>query len=237
MNYMSTKISLSYNDFIHVYNECFDEDNVFLDFRPSDQRMGRIAIALDPSSAVVIYSGLRSQISKILDNAKRSDDEIMGKVVSQVDKRIKSKGAFAVLGEIPYGSCEDPREDQIQRGFDYFAKHRDKNRNMVDKALDSLHDEESAKNIWKINEVTQGKIAAEGAIIDVLLMMSRLTDSTDDRKLSEECLHLIFEVANMTKNTEKFGAYEECEKKIEKIKTKLSSRFCENVPNLFESGE
>lgn len=237
MTYMSTKISLSHNEFIHVYNECFDEENAFISFHPSDNRMGRIAVALDPSSAVVVYSGLKSHISKILDIAKNSDDDIMKKVVLQVDKRIKSKGAFAVLGEIPYGNCEDPRDDQIRRGFEYFAKHRDNYKNMVNKALDSLHDEESAKNIWKINEVAQGKVAAEGAIIDVLVMMSRLKDSTDDRKFSEECLHLIFEVANMTKNTEKFGAYEECEKKIEKLKTKLGSRFCENVPTLFESGE
>lgn len=230
---MSTKITLSHNDFIHVYNEVFNDESVFIEFNISDDRMSRITVTLDPSTAIVMYAGLHGQIENSLNHAQRTDDQIMEQVKKQVAKRTSKGGVYSIMGEIPYGLSSDSAEQQISRGFDYFKSHRDKYKDMVDKAMSLIDDKNIEETIMSINKKDANRIASKinYCFFDLLNSMSKLRNDDKSNAIKQECIVFMSDAIGDKKAKE-----EEIMSFAKKMMLRIGAITQDTNPNLFESG-
>ena len=81
-----------------------------------------------------IWEVIRQYEGTDLSWASRTDEEIAQYVEQEVDKRIqklkeaeneKSKRLIALLGSMPYGMADTPRQQQIEKGIAYFESLRE----------------------------------------------------------------------------------------------------------------
>lgn len=130
---MSTKITLYYDDDIHFYTECFDEDHVHMKFnREADPVEVRVRLTTEQVvglSKMVNIDSLRRQ-------SNITDEQILNHVKGTVDARFKTTDFFGQFsGVLIYGSTEDPVENQIASGVAHYTKIRDRLKALVN-ALD-----------------------------------------------------------------------------------------------------
>lgn len=230
---MSTKITLSGNEFVHVYNEVFDEENAFIEFNISDKRLSRMTVAIDASTAIIIYAGLQIQIANALKNAYRTDEQIMTQVKKQVEKRNSKGGIYSIMGEVPYGPSSDPLEEQISRGFNYFKSHRDKYKEMVDKALSLVDDKDMEESILSIGkEKEDSSFDLKLLFMKMMEKMSALPCGEESSSVKKECIEFISESISDSKSTK-----EQIEIYAEKIISRMNAIIRVSDPILFELGE
>ncbi len=86
-----------------------------------------------------VWEHIRRYSGVDLSLAGDSDDEIRTRVEAHVDERIERHAAIQdedrlglsrLLGSIPYGPADDPRDEQIARGVEYYAHRRDHQRQL-----------------------------------------------------------------------------------------------------------
>ncbi len=138
---MSTKCSLSYGESFHLYNECLDDENVYL-------RLTKPAFQVDCDNLTVtipvhIWETIRHHGAPDLSLCDLSDDDILAKVTKEVDERIKeyqnaegNKSKQAILnfcGGLVFGGAEDPKETQIELGVDYYKVERSRQQEIKSK--------------------------------------------------------------------------------------------------------
>lgn len=129
---MSTKCSVAYGDNFHLYNECFDDSNIYLELDSTDYEVsyGRVIVKI-PNH---IWEVIRRRGEPRNDWRDKTDQEIEEQVVKEVDTRTKEcpesierigrASIYAICGSIGSISWEDPREEQIQRGIELFKSQR-----------------------------------------------------------------------------------------------------------------
>lgn len=127
---MSTKCTIKYGDGFHFYDECFDDDNVYLQLDEADVEMYGRQVTLAIPKAV--WAVIRESAPVELPYAKMKDSEIEAEVTKTVDERIaeykvadeKSKPILNFMGSLPFGGADSPREEQIARGIEYYSSER-----------------------------------------------------------------------------------------------------------------
>ena len=126
---MSTKISLFYNDRIHIYQECFDEENIFIATNHPHLQITQ-ELSLDDFVAMTASINLQS----LLKQANITDEKIKNYVELQVAKRAKNECIFSLLHEsVIFGKKTDSFHDQVKRGIEFYTKKRNRLQNLLEK--------------------------------------------------------------------------------------------------------
>ena len=130
---MSTKCSLAYGDSFHLYEECFDEDNVYLKLEgvEFEATAERVTVTIP----IAIWETIREYTILDLSYADKSDEEIQAMVEEAVDRRIeeynncddeRQRNITAIIGAIPYGLASSSVNEQIEKGLQYFLQQRER---------------------------------------------------------------------------------------------------------------
>ena len=147
---MSTKVTVAYGENFHFYQEVFDEDYIYLELEgvKFEASYNRIVMPIP----IHIWEVIRKYQGIDLSWASRTDESILQYVEEEVDKRIqkfqqaenqKNQRLIALLGSMPYGSADSSRQQQIEKGIDYFKNLR-KHQQEIKQAIEDL--EKTNKN-------------------------------------------------------------------------------------------
>jgi hypothetical protein len=135
---MSTKCSMYWDGVIHIYQECFDEENIIIE-------------RSDPKSSIKMELELKQIISLVrcfdYESMKKqaylTDEYITNHVTSTVDSR--NRDPISMISEmLVYGDVDGLREDQINNGIKYYTDKR----NFLKKIVDEI---ESTNRKWAFN--------------------------------------------------------------------------------------
>lgn len=118
---MSTKITLSHDTEVHLYQEVADESTLYLKVEKPGVSL---KIELDVSHALAIAKAF--DWSRATEMAAVSDEEIDLHVREHVSARLNAKGISALAGMLVYGNAEDPEREQIERGLAFYREQRDR---------------------------------------------------------------------------------------------------------------
>lgn len=108
----------------HLYKECFDEQNLYLEVNLSDSTIKLIF-------PIGVAFGVARKISALEETAKRcaarTDADIAETANAEVDHRIENMHdqITQMMGVLTYGSVHDPREDQVRSGIEDMTRERD----------------------------------------------------------------------------------------------------------------
>jgi len=147
---MSTKITIAHGRNFHLYQEAFDEDHVHLElegikFEASYNRV-MVPIPVHVWEVIRRYPGIE------LKYVDRTDTEIRQYVEQEVDERVKlyekaderSKGLVSLSGSLVFGTADQPRDQQIVAGVEYFTKVREHQR-QIKQAIEELEQANSKR--------------------------------------------------------------------------------------------
>jgi hypothetical protein len=128
---MSTKTTIAYGRNFHLYHEVFDEDYVYLELEGTkfEASYNRVMVPIP----VHIWEVIRRYPGIDLKYADKTDAEIRLYVEQEVEKRLKlyeeaddrSKRLVSLSGSLVFGTADQPRNQQIAAGVDYFTKARE----------------------------------------------------------------------------------------------------------------
>jgi hypothetical protein len=140
---MSTKSTVAHGPNFHLYHEASDEDYVYLELEGTqfEASYNRVMVPIP----VHIWEVIRRYPGVDLKYADKTDAEIRSYVEEEVDERIKryaeagetSKGLVLLAGSLIFGMADQPRNQQITSGVEYFAKVRQHQRE-VKRAIEEL---------------------------------------------------------------------------------------------------
>ena len=130
---MSTKASIAYSNNFHLYHECFDEENVYLELEGVEFNASPNHVTV--TIPVAIWETIRQHSVVDLSYADKSDEEIKIMVEEQVERRIKKYLAasdekklkfISLSGSMCYGTADLPRDEQIEKGIEYYFELRER---------------------------------------------------------------------------------------------------------------
>lgn len=127
---MSSKISLYYSDEMHLFRGCFLDESVFLKLNKKDLKLELEFTLLDFLKMAKVFDFKELETQALL-----TDQQIKEYCEKTIEERLKQKDSFAQLGFMIYGDIKLPKEEQVQKGFDYYSKKRDE----LKKYLDELN--------------------------------------------------------------------------------------------------
>ena len=135
---MSTKCSMYWDGVIHIYQECFDEENIIIE--RLDPKLS-IKMELDLTQVISLtrcfdYESMKKQ-------AYLTDDYIIDHVTSTVNARTPDP-ISRMSGMLIYGDADEPKDNQIKNGI----KHYTEKRNFLQKIVDEI---ESTRRNWAFN--------------------------------------------------------------------------------------
>ncbi len=143
---MSTKSTIAHGENFHFYREAFDDDHVYLrlDTTHFEAGYGRVMVPIP----IHIWETIRHLGGAQLDLVDRTDEDLLAKVQKEVDERTAEyqtvarerpdrAGLFAIIGSLVYGTADEPRDEQIRRGMEYFRRERQRQRE-TQARIDSL---------------------------------------------------------------------------------------------------
>jgi hypothetical protein len=124
---MSTKSTIAYGRNFHLYHEALDEDYVYLElegtkFEASNNRV-MVSIPVHVWEVIRRYPGIDLK------------DEAAGE---------RSKGLVSLSGSLAFGAADQPRDQQIAAGVEYFTKVREHQR-QIKQAIEELERANSKK--------------------------------------------------------------------------------------------
>jgi hypothetical protein len=140
---MSTKSTIAYGRNFHLYREALDEDYIYLELEGTkfEASYNRVMVPIPVHIWEVIrrYSGIDLQY------AEKTDAEIRQYVEQEVAERLNlyaeasegSKGLVSLSSSLVFGSADQPRDQQIAAGVEYFTKLREHQR-QVKRAINDL---------------------------------------------------------------------------------------------------
>lgn len=138
---MSTKCTIAYGEDFHFYHECFDDDNVYLEIEGDDIEYEAMKMLAGPGRVMIkipnaIMAAVQKSFKHEVSCAQMTDEQVLAEATKFVDERIarvakiraegREPGIISLLGMIPYGSAEDPREQQIASGVESIKARRAK---------------------------------------------------------------------------------------------------------------
>jgi hypothetical protein len=125
---MSTKCSLYYDKQLHVFQEIFDEKNVYFELENKEIEF-KFNMTLKQFACAVGSFDFESFAKQ----AKITDEQIEKYVLETISARTQNKNCFTALYYIPvYGDCDSPVEEQIAKGVSYYKKKRDEIKKIYD---------------------------------------------------------------------------------------------------------
>lgn len=137
---MSTKCSMYWDGVVHIYQECFDEENIIIE--RSDPK---VLIKMELNLKQVISLSRCFDYESMKKQAYLEDSVIFNYVESIVDARIKNRDQISrISGMLIYGDIDDPKQDQINNGIKYYTDKR----NLLKKIVDEI---ESTNRHWNFN--------------------------------------------------------------------------------------
>jgi hypothetical protein len=139
---MSTKSTIAYGDTFHFYREALDDNYVYLQLEqvPFEASYNRVMVPIP----VHIWEVIRQYPGIDLSWVDKSDEEILEYVTQAVDERLRMveeagerKSLVALFGSLVYGSADEPRDQQIHQGVEYYKKVRS-HQQQVSAAIENL---------------------------------------------------------------------------------------------------
>lgn len=130
---MSTKSTIAYGDDFHLYKECFDDANIYLELTNNPefevtQEHVIVAIPLE------IWEVVRQRSFIDLSLINKTDDEIRQMVEADIKERMdtikeaeakgQNPGILRACGLLVYGSADEPIQVQVEKGVEYYTKRR-----------------------------------------------------------------------------------------------------------------
>lgn len=137
---MSTKSTLVYGPGFHLYHECFEQDNVYLELEKTHFECypDMVTVAIP----VVVWEVIRQSAGADFPWAAKSDDEIRSFVEKEVHGRLttlkdEDSGSIKFMfGNSVFGSVSEPRENQIEKGLAYYFGERERQRKLFEQIQD-----------------------------------------------------------------------------------------------------
>lgn len=125
---MSTKITLFYNDRIHLYQECFDEKNVHLSVEIQNYKT-----TLQLSLQELLGFSKTVDLKSLQRQAEITDEQIKKHVENAVRLRSGTICPFTQLHAMTiFGDESQSVEKQIDLGIAHYTKKRDELRKLFD---------------------------------------------------------------------------------------------------------
>lgn len=147
---MSTKTTIAHGPNFHLYHEALDEDYVYLELEGTQFEAGsnRVMVPIP----VHVWEVIRQYPGIDLKYADKTDAELRQYVAQEVDDRLKlyqaaeerAKGLVSLCGSLAFGTADQPREQQIAAGIEYFTKVREHQR-QIKQAIAELEQANSGK--------------------------------------------------------------------------------------------
>jgi hypothetical protein len=137
---MTVKTTLAYGRNFHFYLQAHENNYVYLELEDVPYEVGyrRVMVALP----VDVWETLRGLAATQLDLINASDAELIELVTLKVDVRVseydraRSSGpekadAVRFKNSIMFGAADTPREEQVERGIQYYKLERERQRAIV----------------------------------------------------------------------------------------------------------
>ena len=131
---MSTKCTLSYGPNFHLYSECFDDQNIYLEIEKTEFEANQDSIMI--TIQLEIWENIRTHTNARFDLITKTDEEIKTEVEAEVKHRIanykeaeekqQNTAFIELIGFLVCGSAKESYEEQVKRGIEYHIKERDK---------------------------------------------------------------------------------------------------------------
>jgi hypothetical protein len=148
---MSTKSSLAHGEHFHFYEECFDDQNVYLELENTEFEVSqtRRPNTKDFNGRVMVRIPLETWITiqqvkpPHMDLVGQSDQELLEMVQTDVDERIarykaaitdRLRGLESMIGSFVYGRATESRSAQIRRGLAHVTKQRNKQHEILERS-------------------------------------------------------------------------------------------------------
>jgi len=135
---MSTKATIAYGPTFHLYHEALDEDFVYLEIEGAqfEASYNRVMVPIP----VHIWETIRRYPGIDLRFVDKTDDELRDYVEHEVSDRIRhfekaserANGIASLSGSPVFGPADQPRDQQIAAGIEYFIKVREHQRQVKD---------------------------------------------------------------------------------------------------------
>jgi hypothetical protein len=138
---MSTKSSLAHGSGFHLYHECFEQDNVYLELEKAHFECypDRVTVAIP----IVVWEVIRQSAGADFSWVAKSDDEIRSYVEQEVHERItdfqnkdSESKRFLFVGNGVFGDASEPKENQIEKGLAFYFGERDRQRKIFEQIQD-----------------------------------------------------------------------------------------------------
>jgi hypothetical protein len=147
---MSTKATIAYGRNFHLFHEALDEDYVYLELEGTkfEASYNRVMVPIP----VHVWEVIRRYSGVDLKYADRTDAEMRLYVEQEVDERLKryeeadekSKELVSLSRSLAFGTANQPRDQQIAAGVEYFTKIREHQR-QVKQAIEELEQANSKR--------------------------------------------------------------------------------------------
>lgn len=139
---MSTKETVAHGPNFHFFREVLDNDYIYLELEhvPFEASYNRVTVPIP----VHIWEVIRRHEGTDLSFADKTDEEIRSLVEREVDERIsrynqetdEKRKRLAGFGSMVYGRADRSREEQIERGIEYFNRKREHQRQIKEAIAD-----------------------------------------------------------------------------------------------------
>jgi len=127
---MSTKITLYYDQDIHFYTECFDEQHIHMQL---NRDLDLVSVHVRLTTEQVVGLSNMINVGELRRQANLTNEEILKHAQETVAARVKTPDFFGQLtGLLVYGMVDDPVENQIASGVAHYTKIRDKLKQLVE---------------------------------------------------------------------------------------------------------
>jgi hypothetical protein len=137
---MTVKATLAYGKNFHFYHEGLDNNHVYLELEDVSYDAGyrRLMVAIP----IDIWEVIRGLGGANLGLINASDDELIEMVKRKVEERIagyesacastpESAGWLRFTDSAVFGSMDEPREQQVIRGVEYYKTERERQREVT----------------------------------------------------------------------------------------------------------
>lgn len=134
---MSTKSTIAHGPNFHLYHEGLDDNFVYLEIEGVHFEAGYNHIMVP--IPIHIWEHIRQFPGIDLEWIEKSDDELRQYVEIWVEERVtryeqtdeKGRRLERIFDSLVYGAADEPKEDQIKAGVEYFTRVREHQRQIA----------------------------------------------------------------------------------------------------------
>ena len=125
---MSTKETLAHGSNFHFYREVLDDNYVYLEVEGTqfEASYGRVMVPIP----MHVWEVIRRHAGADLQLADKTDAELRQYVEQILEERLqryqaaddRTKGLAALAGSLAFGRADQPREEQLAAGLEYYIR-------------------------------------------------------------------------------------------------------------------